>query len=51
MTQEITLNLTIDEVSGVLMLLGKTQTEQGFYPLMVKVKEQAESQLGEKDGN
>lgn len=43
--QDITLNLTLDEVNGILNLMSKTETGSGFFPLMVKVKEQAEKQL------
>lgn len=43
--QDITLNLTLDEVNGILNLLSKTETGSGFFPLMIKVKEQAEKQL------
>jgi len=43
--QDITLTLTLDEVNGILSLLAKTETGSGFFPLMVKVKEQAEKQL------
>lgn len=43
--QNITLTLTLDEVNGILNLMSKTETGSGFFPLMVKVKEQAEAQL------
>jgi hypothetical protein len=39
------LDLTIEEINALLNLMGKTATESGFYPLMVKIKEQAEAQL------
>ena len=41
----ITLTLTLDEINGILNLMGKTSTDSGFFPLMMKVKEQAEAQL------
>jgi hypothetical protein len=41
----ITLTLTLDEINGILNLMGKTPTDSGFFPLMMKVKEQAEAQL------
>ena len=41
----MTLDLTIEEINALLNLMGKTATESGFYPLMVKIKEQAEKQL------
>jgi hypothetical protein len=39
------LDLTIEEINALLNLMGKTATESGFFPLMVKIKEQAEAQL------
>jgi len=41
----MTLDLTLEEINALLNLMGKTTTESGFFPLMVKVKEQAEAQL------
>ena len=41
----ITLTLTLDEINAILNLMGKTPTDSGFFPLMMKVKEQAEAQL------
>ena len=43
--QDIILTLSLDEVNGILNLMAKTETGSGFFPLMVKVKEQAEEQL------
>ena len=39
------LDLTIEEINALLNLMGKTATESGFFPLLVKIKEQAEAQL------
>jgi hypothetical protein len=41
----MTLELTLEEINALLNLMGKTATESGFFPLMVKIKEQAEAQL------
>ena len=41
----MTLDLTLEEINALLNLMGKTATESGFFPLMVKIKEQAEDQL------
>jgi hypothetical protein len=41
----ITLNLTIDEVNGILQTLGNLPTSSGAWPLVVKIKEQAQAQL------
>jgi hypothetical protein len=45
---EITLKLTLEEVNGILQTLGQLPTSSGAWPLVVKIKEQAESQK-EKD--
>jgi hypothetical protein len=42
---ELNLNLTIDEVNAVLGTLGNMPTSSGVFPLMVKIKQQAEAQL------
>lgn len=41
----LTLNLTIDEVNAILQTLGNLPTSSGAWPLVVKIKEQAEAQL------
>lgn len=41
----INLELTVDEVNAVLGTLGQLPTSSGAWPLVVKIKEQAESQL------
>lgn len=50
---EITLKLSVEEVKGILQVMGELPTKTGAYPLVIKIKEQAEAQLpkeGEKDG-
>lgn len=42
---EIELKLTVDEVNGILQTLGNLPTSSGAWPLVVKIKEQAEDQL------
>jgi hypothetical protein len=42
---EITLKLTVEEVNGILQTLGQLPTSSGAWPLVVKIKEQAESQV------
>lgn len=44
----ITLNLTVDEVNAILGTLGQLPTSSGAWPLVVKIKEQAEAQLPEQ---
>ena len=47
---EITLRLSVEEVNGILATLGSLPTSSGAWPLVVKIKEQAESQVPkEKD--
>lgn len=41
----ITLTLAIDEVNGILQTLGNLPTSSGAWPLVVKIKEQAQAQL------
>lgn len=41
----INLELTVDEVNAILGTLGQLPTSSGAWPLVVKIKEQAESQL------
>jgi len=40
----ITLELSIEEVNAVLNVLGELPTKSGAWPLIVKIKEQAEPQ-------
>ena len=42
---QINLSLDINEVNAVLGVLGDLPTKSGAYPLMVKIKEQAEAQV------
>lgn len=41
----INLELTVDEVNAILGTLGNLPTSSGAWPLVVKIKEQAEAQL------
>ena len=41
----ITLSLAIEEVNGILQVLGDLPTKSGAFPLLIKIKEQAEEQL------
>ena len=44
---EITLRLTVDEVNAVLQTLGNLPTSSGAWPLVIKIKEQAEARTEE----
>jgi hypothetical protein len=39
------IDLTLEEVNAVLQTLGNLPTSSGAYPLLVKIKEQAEAQV------
>ena len=41
----ITLELSVEEVNAVLNVLGELPPKSGAWPLIVKIKEQAESQV------
>lgn len=45
----VTLELTVEEVNGILAALGQLPTSSGAWPLVVKIKEQAESQLPKEE--
>ena len=49
---EIKLTLTAEEVNGILGVLGQLPTSSGAWPIVIKIKQQSESQLPkeEKDG-
>jgi hypothetical protein len=42
---ELTLKLTVDEINAVLQTLGNLPTSSGAWPLVVKIKTQAEAQV------
>lgn len=42
---DITLKLTVEEVNGILAVLGDLPTKTGAYPLVMKIKEQADPQV------
>lgn len=43
--ENITLSLSLQEVNAILGVLGDLPTKSGAYPLVVKIKEQAEAQV------
>jgi hypothetical protein len=47
----ITLELAVEEVNAVLQVLGDLPTKSGAWPLIVKIKEQAESQVEPEDSD
>jgi hypothetical protein len=42
---ELNLKLTVEEVNAVLQTLGQLPTSSGAFPLLVKIKQQADAQL------
>lgn len=40
---DITLKLTVDEVNFVLQAIGQLPTSSGSWPLLMKIKQQAET--------
>ena len=46
---ELHLILTIEEVNGILQVLGDLPTKSGAYPLVMKIKEQAEPQIPKEE--
>ena len=41
----VDLNLTVEEVNSILHVLGELPTRMNAYPLLMKIKEQAEAQI------
>jgi hypothetical protein len=44
-TMELTLKLTVEEVNSVLQVLGELPSKTGAWPLIMKIKQQAEAQV------
>jgi len=44
---EIKLTLAIEEVQALMNLMGDTPAKMGYFPLMIKIKGQADTQLPE----
>ena len=45
MNETIKLELTLEEVNGILQVMGELPTKSGAYPLVMKIKQQAEAQI------
>lgn len=48
---EIELNLAAEEVNSILQVLGELPSKTGAWPLIMKIKEQAESQVPKEEEN
>lgn len=46
---ELNLTLNVNEVNAILQVLGQLPTSSNAYPLLMKVKGQAEAQLPEEE--
>jgi len=46
---EIELRLSVEEVNGILNVLGELPTKSGAFPLAVKIKSQADAQVPKAD--
>ena len=46
---EIELKLSVEEVNGILNVLGELPTKSGAFPLAVKIKSQADAQVPKAD--
>ena len=42
---DIKLELTVEEINAILQVLGDLPTKTGVWPLILKIKEQAEPQV------
>lgn len=45
---ELTLKLTVEEVNGILQVMGDLPTKTGAFPLVMKIKAQADAQVEQK---
>lgn len=46
---EVNLKLTVEKVNALLQVLAQLPNSSGTYPLLLEIKEQAESQLKEQN--
>jgi hypothetical protein len=46
---ELNLKLQVEEVNFILAILGDLPTKTGAYPLVMKIKEQADPQVPEQE--
>jgi hypothetical protein len=46
---EIALKLSVEEVNSVLQVLGELPSKTGAWPLIIKIKTQAEEQLPKEE--
>ena len=46
---DIVLTLTVEETNSILQVLGELPSKTGAWPLIVKIKEQADKQVAETE--
>ena len=46
---DINITLNVEEVNAVLQTLGNLPTSSGAFPLLMKIKQQAETQLPQEE--
>lgn len=46
---ELNLTLNVEEVNAVLQTLGNLPTSSGVFPLLMKIKQQAEAQMPQEE--
>ena len=46
---ELNLKLTVEEINAVLQTLGQLPTSSGAFPLLVKIKQQADAQMPQQE--
>lgn len=45
---ELTLKLTVEEINAILQVMGDLPTKTGAFPLVMKIKAQADAQMEPK---
>lgn len=46
---ELNLKLTVEEINAILQTLGNLPTSSGAWPLVVKIKQQADAQVPQQE--
>jgi hypothetical protein len=46
---ELNIKLTVEEINAVLQTLGNLPTSSGAFPLLMKIKQQAEAQVPQEE--
>lgn len=46
---ELTLKLTVEEINAILQVMGDLPTKTGAFPLVMKIKAQAEAQVAKPE--